>query len=81
MSEQVEWRVLWEDEHGVIHNAQDGAQSIFGLTNAKKLAQKLGPPWRLSHRRSMLPPEEHELWEAEQRKTEASQTFGSQWAP
>lgn len=82
MSEQVEWRVMYEDEHGAWHNAQDGAQSIFGLTSAKKLAERLGPPFSLFHRRSMLPPAEHELWEAEQRKAEEKpQTFGSQWAP
>lgn len=60
MGEQVEWRVLKEDEHGTIHNASDGAQSMFGLTNAKKLAQKLGPPWQVRHRTTMLTPEEHE---------------------
>lgn len=76
MGELVEWRVIWTDEHGTIHNASDGAQSMFGLTNAKKLAQKLGPPWQVKHRTTMLPPDEHEVTV----KTEL-QTFGSPWAP
>jgi hypothetical protein len=60
MSEQVEWRVLWTDEHGTIHNGMDGAQSMFGLTRAQALAKKLGPPWRVAHRATMLSPDEHE---------------------
>jgi len=83
MSEQVEWRVLWQDEHGTIHNAQDGAQSMFGLTSAQKLAQKLGAPWEVRHRTTMLTPPEHEAWEVEQRKTPQTEgpKFGAQWAP
>jgi len=76
MGEQVEWRVLWEDEHGTVHNGMDGAQSMFGLTRAKDLAKRLGPPWRVAHRATMLTPEEHEAIT----KSEG-QTFGSQWAP
>lgn len=68
MSELIEWRVLWQDEHGVIHNGMDGAQSLFGLTNAQKLAKKLGPPWEVRHRATMLNPDEHAAFEAEQRK-------------
>jgi hypothetical protein len=59
MSEQVEWRVMW-DEAGIWHNASDGAQSLFGLTSAKALAKKLGPPWEVRHRTTLLTPEEHE---------------------
>jgi hypothetical protein len=65
MFEKVEWRVTWEDEHGVWHNAQDGAQSMFGLTAAQKLVQKLGPPWQVRHRTSMLTPAEHEALDAQ----------------
>ena len=75
MSELIEWRVLKYSDLGVQHNASDGAQSLFGLTGAKALAKKLGPPWQVRHRTTMLTPEEHE---AEQPK---SQTFGSHWAP
>jgi hypothetical protein len=78
MSEQVEWRVLWEDEGGVIHNGMDGAQSMFGLTRAKDLAKKLGPPWQVKHRTTLLTPDEH----APTLKTEGEvPAFGSQWSP
>lgn len=74
MSELIEWRVVKELENGVWHNASDGAQSMFGLTTAKKLAQRLGPPWQVKHRTTMLGPEEHEA-------TPQEQTFGAPWAP
>lgn len=77
MGELVEWRVIWTDEHGTIHNASDGAQSIFGLTRAKDLAKRLGPPWQAVHRTTMLPPDAHQ---AEQSEGHAP-TFGSPWAP
>jgi hypothetical protein len=78
MSEQVEWRVMWEDEHGTWHNAQDGAQTLFGLTRAKELAQKLGAPWQVRHRASLLSPDEHE---AAVKTAGQAQIYGSQWAP
>jgi hypothetical protein len=73
MVDKVEWRVLWEDEHGVWHNACDGAQSLLGLTAAEKLAKQLGAPWQVRHRTTMLTPAEH--------AAQSPPTFGSQWAP
>lgn len=81
MSEQVEWRVLREDEHGVIHNASDGAQSMFGLTAARRLARKLGPPWQVLHRTSMLTPEEHAVEAAAVIQSQQEPRFGGKWAP
>ncbi len=80
MTEQVEWRVLWQDEHGTIHNGVDGAQSMFGLTRAKDLAKKLGPPWEVKHRATMLSPDEHEVAMKKQAEIVQSKPWG-RWAP
>lgn len=60
MSEQVEWLVGYFDEQNRFHKGHDGAQSVFSLTSAQKLAKKLGPPWSLFHWRTNLSPAEHE---------------------
>lgn len=78
MSEQVEWRVIKEGENGVWHNASDGAQSMFGLSTAKALAKRLGPPWQVRHRTTMLTPEEHDVRAIE---IDQSPKFGAPWAP
>ena len=70
----VEWYVGYFDENKTLHTARDGAQTIFGLENAKKLAKKQGAPWEVIHSGSLLSLKEHE-------KLPQSQQFGTQWAP
>ena len=81
MSEQVEWRVVKEGDDGVWHNASDGAQSMFGLTSAKALAKRLGPPWQVRHRQTMLPPDEHAAALSQLTQDTQEPKFGGQWAP
>jgi hypothetical protein len=76
VSEQVEWRVGYF-EGDQFHSAQDGAQSVFGLTNAQKLAKKLGAPYQLFHWRTNLSPAEHEAAQAR----ENDPPWGGRWAP
>lgn len=66
MSESVEWLVAWIDEDGTPHCAQDGAQTVFGLSSAQKLAKSLGPPWNVAHRYTLLSPGEHKARQREE---------------
>lgn len=81
MSESIEWRVLKEGDDGVWHNASDGAQSMFGLTTAKALAKRLGPPWQVRHRATMLTPDEHAVEAAQTTQAQQEPRFGGKWAP
>lgn len=38
--------VIARTENGQIKYHTEGAQSVFGLTRAKKIAKALGPPWK-----------------------------------
>lgn len=62
MSELVEWEVLHVEPNGNIQRHSEGAQSRFGLTRARQIAQELGPPWVVNHYHTLVPPEKHEQW-------------------
>lgn len=58
MAERVEWQVqrLLRTQRV---NYQDGAQSVYGLTTARKLVKQLGPPWEIRHLKTGASPEDH----------------------
>lgn len=72
MSELVEWEVLHVEQSGRIARYSEGAQTRFGLTRAHQIAKELGPPWKVNHYHTLVPPEEHEQW---------LKGTGKRWAP
>ena len=49
MSERVEWVIGRKLPDGTLETVNDGAQSVFGMSRAEKVAEKLGPPWGVFH--------------------------------
>lgn len=54
-SELIEW-VVTRLEKGQRKFHTEGAQSVFGMTRARKVAKALGPPWEVAHRDLLTPP-------------------------
>jgi hypothetical protein len=70
--ESVEWLVAYPDEQGTLKAARDGAQTVFGLTRAKKVAKQVGPPYALYHYQTRLPEKLHVKHMAQERAREAA---------
>lgn len=45
----IEWAVVKMGRRGVEARHSEGAQVVFGLQRAKKIAKELGPPWEIRH--------------------------------
>jgi hypothetical protein len=58
MAERVEWLVTRLLRTQRV-NYQDGAQSVYGLTTARKLVKQLGPPWEIRHCNTGDAPKDH----------------------
>jgi hypothetical protein len=80
--DKVEWLVGYKDEQGVLHTAQNGAQSVFSRSSAQKLAKQQGAPWDLFHFESLLSPEEHDRWSDLNKDTPPAggPAWGSNWS-
>ena len=47
-SELIEWRICCTREGRRLFHSE-GAQTVFGLTRARKIVKNLGEPWRIVH--------------------------------
>lgn len=56
-SELIEWVVV-QEVRGEMHMHSEGAQTVFGLTRAKRVCKGLGPPWEIRRINSFEKPEE-----------------------
>jgi hypothetical protein len=84
VSEAVEWVVGTHDGAGKLQTVSDGAQCVFGLTTAEKLAHRLGKLYGVYHVQSGLTPDECEQIMSARDKIRAKHgplMFGSEWRP
>lgn len=52
----IEWVVTCTDK-GIRKFHTEGAQSVFGITRARKVAKALGPPWVVRKRVTLEEPD------------------------
>lgn len=55
-SELIEWQVV-KRQGALWKHHLEGAQSVFGLSTARKIVKKLGPPWEVRHTQTLELPE------------------------
>jgi hypothetical protein len=70
----AEWLVLAVDPDGQVRSQSDRGETTLGLTDtqahgqrytltqAQVMAASLGPPWKVNHHQTLVPPDQHEAW-------------------
>ena len=55
-SELIEWSIV-KRQGALWKHHLEGAQSVFGLTTARKIVKRLGPPWEVRKASTLELPE------------------------